>query len=97
MLPCLPPLPEDISGPGTRRPRHALSKAQTLGNIQLVMLCLAIANVVMCILLEIIQAKDGLKKVKIMHIDYPGVQDEEDGDYKLEKELEDLFVGGAFV
>jgi len=26
-----------------------------------------------------------------------GVQDEEDGDYKLEKELEDLFVGGAFV
>ena len=32
-----------------------------------------------------------------MHIDYPGMQDEEDGDYKLEKELEDLFVGGDFV
>ena len=37
---------EDFTGPGTRTPRHALSKAQTLGNIQLVMLCLAIANVV---------------------------------------------------
>ena len=37
---------EDFSGPGARTPRHALSKAQTLGKIRLVMLCLAIANVV---------------------------------------------------
>ena len=28
---------EDFTGPGTRTPRHALSKAQTLGNMQLIM------------------------------------------------------------
>ena len=46
VLTFLSPLLEDISGRGTRPPRHAMSKAQTLGNMQLVMLCLEIANVV---------------------------------------------------
>ena len=46
VLTSLHQLLEDFSGPGTRTPRDAMSKVQTLGNMQLVMLCLAIANVV---------------------------------------------------
>ena len=37
VLTSLHQLLEDFSGPGTRTPRDAMSKVQTLGNMQLVM------------------------------------------------------------
>ena len=45
VLTSLHQLLEDFSGPGTRTPRDAMSKVQTLGNMQLVMQSLEMQNV----------------------------------------------------
>ena len=45
----LPQSPEAFSGPGGVIPRHALSKAQTLGEKRIVMQCLATGSVVLLV------------------------------------------------
>ena len=49
VLISLPQSPEAFSGPGGVIPRHALSKAQTLGEKQMVMQCLATGSVVLLV------------------------------------------------
>ena len=45
----LPQSPEAFSGPGGVIPRHALSKAQNLGEKRMVMQCLATGSVVLLV------------------------------------------------
>ena len=49
VLISLPQSPEAFSGPGGVIPRHALSKAQTLGEKRIVMQCLATGSVVLLV------------------------------------------------
>ena len=49
VLISLPQSPEAFSGPGGVIPRHALSKAQTLGEKRIVTQCLATGSVVLLV------------------------------------------------
>ena len=49
VLISLPQSPEAFSGPGGVIPRHALSKAQTLGEKRIVMQCLVTGSVVLLV------------------------------------------------